>query len=166
MIKKTIKINVVGENKDRKVTFDGKNTTIVPNGSLLINPNDPIKDSDASFDYFFDCWTYNGKAWDFEKDVASKLRDARVAGRTHFMIIVAEGAKMKQDGSMDNEVVGNGGAANQVAAMIKEYVGLDPRVTILGHTQRGGAPNARDRVNASRMGYYAVKLLAVSSSVQ
>ncbi|MBQ0001479.1 MAG: 6-phosphofructokinase, partial [Clostridiales bacterium] len=100
------------------------------------------------------------KPWDFEKDVASKLRDARVAGRTHFMIIVAEGAKMKQDGSMDNDVVGNGGAANQVAAMIKERVGLDPRVTILGHTQRGGAPNARDRVNASRMGYYAVKLLA------
>lgn len=99
------------------------------------------------------------KPWDFEKDVASKLRDARLAGRTHFMIIIAEGAKMKNDGSMDNDVVGNGGAASQVAALVKEKLGMDPRVTVLGHTQRGGAPNARDRVNASRMGYYAVELL-------
>ncbi len=99
------------------------------------------------------------KPWDFEKDVASKLRDARLAGRTHFMIIVAEGAKMKIDGSVDNGVVGNGSAAQQVAALVKEKVGLDPRVTVLGHTQRGGSPTARDRVNASRMGYYAVELL-------
>lgn len=99
------------------------------------------------------------KPWDFEKDVAQKLRDARLAGRTHFMVIIAEGAKMKNDGSLDNEIVGNGGAAQQVAAMIKEKLGLDPRVTVLGHTQRGGSPTARDRVNASRMGYYAVELL-------
>ena len=97
--------------------------------------------------------------WDFEKDVANKIRDARLAGRTHFMIIVAEGAKQKSDGSLDNEVVGNGGAAQQVAAMIRDHLGLDPRVTVLGHTQRGGSPTARDRVNASRMGYYAVELL-------
>ncbi len=99
------------------------------------------------------------KPWDFEKDVAKKLRDARLAGRTHFMVIVAEGAKMKTDGSLDNEVVGDGDAAYQVATMIKEKLGLDPRVTILGHTQRGGAPTARDRVTASRMGYFAVELL-------
>ena len=39
-------------------------------------------------------------------------------------------------------------------------LGLDPRVTILGHIQRGGTPSARDRVMATRMGYHAVQALA------
>ena len=33
------------------------------------------------------------------------------------------------------------------------------RVTILGHVQRGGAPNARDRINGSRLGAAAVEAL-------
>ena len=37
---------------------------------------------------------------------------------------------------------------------------MDPRVTILGHIQRGGTPSARDRVMATRMGYHAVEALA------
>ena len=37
---------------------------------------------------------------------------------------------------------------------------VDPRVTILGHIQRGGSPTAKDRVTATRMGYEAVQLLA------
>lgn len=98
--------------------------------------------------------------WDFEKDVAEKIRAARLAGRTNFMVIVAEGAKQKADGSLDNEVVGNGSAAYQVGDMIREHLGLDPRVTVLGHIQRGGSPNARDRVTATRMGYFAVEALA------
>ena len=99
-------------------------------------------------------------AYDFEKDVAEKIRSARISGRTHFMIVVAEGAKRATDGSLDNEEVGNGSAGTQVADMIHEDLGLDPRVTVLGHVQRGGSPSARDRVTATRMGYYAVKALA------
>ena len=102
--------------------------------------------------------------WDFHKDVAEKIRSARLAGRTHFMIVVAEGAKQKDDGSLDNEKVGNGGAGYQVASLIKEELGLDPRVTVLGHIQRGGAPNARDRVTASRMGYLAVETIAAGKT--
>lgn len=98
--------------------------------------------------------------WDFEKDVAEKIRNARLAGKTHFMVIVAEGAKRQSDGSLDNEKVGNGSAANQVAEIIKQELCLDPRVTVLGHLQRGGAPSARDRVTATRMGYFAVEALA------
>ena len=45
-------------------------------------------------------------------------------------------------------------------ARIKKELGLDPRVTILGHIQRGGSPTAKDRVTATRMGYEAVQLLA------
>ena len=98
--------------------------------------------------------------WDFEEHVAEKIRDARLVGRTHFMVIVAEGAKRKSDGTLDNEEVGNGSAGTQVADMIREELGLDPRVTVLGHIQRGGAPSARDRVTATRMGYKAVQVLA------
>ncbi|MBQ5661326.1 MAG: 6-phosphofructokinase, partial [Lachnospiraceae bacterium] len=46
-----------------------------------------------------------------------------------------------------------------IAAKIKEATDLDPRVTVLGHIQRGGVPTGRDRVNATKMGYKAVELL-------
>lgn len=98
--------------------------------------------------------------WDFEDHVAEKIRSARLAGRTHFMVVVAEGAKRKANGELDNDQVVSGGAAEQVAAMIRSELGLDPRVTVLGHVQRGGSPTARDRVTATRMGYAAVVALA------
>ena len=84
------------------------------------------------------------KKLDFENDVVDRIRSARIAGFTHFMIIVAEGA----------------GSAVEIGARIHEELGLDPRVTILGHIQRGGTPSARDRVMATRMGFHAVEALA------
>ena len=81
---------------------------------------------------------------DIEHDVLEKIRSARLNGFTHYMIVVAEGATPR---------------ANEVAQLIRDGLGLDPRVTILGHIQRGGSPTARDRVTATRMGYYAVKAL-------
>lgn len=80
---------------------------------------------------------------DFQKDIVEKIRQARFNGFTHYMIVVAEGA----------------GSASDIAAKIKESLDLDPRVTVLGHIQRGGTPSARDRVNATKMGYLAVELL-------
>lgn len=80
---------------------------------------------------------------DFQSDVIEKIRQARFNGFTHYMIVVAEGA----------------GSAAQIAAEIKAEIDLDPRVTVLGHIQRGGSPNARDRVTATKMGYRAVELL-------
>jgi len=50
-------------------------------------------------------------------------------------------------------------AASDVARVIKEATDLDPRVTVLGHIQRGGSPTARDRVAATKMGYLGVELL-------
>lgn len=84
------------------------------------------------------------KPFDFEKDVVEKIRNSRLKGRTHFLIIVAEGA----------------GSASEIAERIKDEAGIDTRVTILGHVQRGGTPLVRDRVIASRMGYAAVQILA------
>ena len=80
---------------------------------------------------------------DFERDVIEKIRRARFNGFTHYMIVVAEGSS----------------SASEIAAKIKESIDLDPRVTVLGHIQRGGVPTGRDRVNATKMGFLAVELL-------
>ena len=81
---------------------------------------------------------------DFQKDVVERIQDSRLAGNTHFMIVVAEGV----------------GSAVEIGKKIHDAVGMDPRVTVLGHIQRGGSPTARDRETATRMGYAAVMALA------
>lgn len=48
---------------------------------------------------------------------------------------------------------------NQLAKHIEAITTRETRATVLGHLQRGGTPTARDRIMASRMGSYAVKLL-------
>ena len=83
------------------------------------------------------------KPYDIEQDVVEKIRKARLKGFTHYMIVLAEGA----------------GKATELAHQIKEHTDLDPRITVLGHIQRGGSPTGRDRVNATKMGYLAVELL-------
>ena len=83
------------------------------------------------------------KTIDFERDVIEKIRQARFRGFTHYMIVVAEGA----------------GSATDIANKIHEAIDIQPRVTVLGHIQRGGSPTGRDRVNATKMGYLAVELL-------
>ncbi len=85
---------------------------------------------------------------DFDQDVAEKIRRARLGGKTHYMIVVAEGA----------------GSAIEIGKQIEENLALSPRVTILGHIQRGGTPSARDRAMATRMGYQAVEVLAAGGT--
>lgn len=51
------------------------------------------------------------------------------------------------------------GESFRIAQKVKDKAGFDSRVCILGHVQRGGAPTARDRVLASRLGVAAVKAL-------
>jgi len=48
---------------------------------------------------------------------------------------------------------------NLLAKNIEDQTGHEARTTVLGHIQRGGRPTARDRIIASRMGSYAIKLL-------
>lgn len=80
----------------------------------------------------------------FQTEIIEKIRNARLNGFTHYMVVVAEGA----------------GSAYEVAKKIKEEICIEPRVTVLGHIQRGGTPTGRDRVTATRMGYRAVDILA------
>lgn len=53
------------------------------------------------------------------------------------------------------------GGATHIANLVKaKFTGIETRVSILGHIQRGGNPTVTDRLNASLMGYGAVQALA------
>ena len=76
-------------------------------------------------------------------DVIDKVKRGHDRGKRHSIILVAEGV----------------GSAVDFADKISEHLNLETRVTVLGHTQRGGSPTANDRVLASRLGAFAVDLL-------
>lgn len=84
------------------------------------------------------------KKTDIDKVIAS-LQEKEKRKKLVNLIIVAEG----EDGGADS-----------LAKIIKEKIpGLETRVCILGHIQRGGSPSCMDRLIASRMGYHAVECL-------
>ena len=84
-------------------------------------------------------------------------------GRFASIVVVAEGAR-PIPGTMEVDVpaIGKhghqlfGGIAYRIAPEIEERTGFDTRVTVLGHTQRGGTPTAYDRVLATRYGLAAI----------
>ncbi len=82
--------------------------------------------------------------------VVSVIRESERKGKKCSIIVVAEGDE--------------GGGARKIAERVKKELNIDPRVTILGHTQRGGSPTARDRRLASRLGYEAVNSLLRNNS--
>ncbi len=76
--------------------------------------------------------------------IAEVLAMAYEKGKEHAIIVVAEGAKY------------NANALDAYFTEHRERLGFDLRVTILGHTQRGGTPSAYDRILGSRLGAAAV----------
>jgi len=83
------------------------------------------------------------KKFDMNKDVLKPIIAAKNRGKTHYIVIVAEGV----------------GGAFELAKKIEEKTGIEARATVLGHVQRGGSPSVVDRVMASKMGTRAVELL-------
>ena len=82
--------------------------------------------------------------FDIETHVIERMKKTQRTDKKHFIIIVAEGC---------------GVDINSLCAEIQTKTGVESRTTVLGHTQRGGYPTVKDRVMATRMGNYAVKLL-------
>lgn len=78
------------------------------------------------------------------------LKEHRDLGKRKSIIIVAEGAIDKNLQPI---------TAEHVKVVLTEKLGLDTRVTTLGHTQRGGRPCAYDRILASLQGCEAVEAL-------
>jgi len=89
------------------------------------------------------------------KEVTDKIIQGFERGKLHSIILIAEGVKAP---FVDLKAY-NGSPGLALGDLIREYTGMETRVTILGHLQRGGSPTATDRIIASRMGAEAVRLL-------
>ena len=82
--------------------------------------------------------------YDFnEQNIVNNIIESRKKGKTHHIIINAEGI----------------GHSVSMAKRIEAATGIETRATILGYMQRGGCPSAKDRYYASIMGAYAVDIL-------
>lgn len=79
------------------------------------------------------------------EEISNSVDEAYKRGKSHAIIVVAEGYKM---------------SVHEVATKLEELqLGFTTRVTVLGHIQRGGKPTAYDRFLATRFGYKAVEFL-------
>lgn len=84
------------------------------------------------------------------EQVAASIEEAYRRGKTHAIIVVAEGYKPH---------------TSELGAMIDAMdIGFTTRVTILGHIQRGGKPTAFDRLLATRFGVKSVEFLLAGLS--
>jgi 6-phosphofructokinase len=107
--------------------------------------------------------------------IASAISERRAAGSTFSIVAVAEGAISKKDAairnSMSKQMAGTerperkaikkklkelettrSGGTVQLASTLAALTGLESRITILGHVQRGGTPTPTDRLLATRLG--------------
>ena len=80
--------------------------------------------------------------YDLDK-ICTDMKAAYDAGKRYILVVLAEGA----------------GNAQDVGAYIGEKTGIDTRVSVLGHIQRGGSPTVLDRVRASQLGEQAALAL-------
>ena len=103
--------------------------------------------------------------FDMRKIVADIER--RMRGPGFAIVVVAEGARplggSQVIGRYDDtspDPIRLGGIGNMVATQIADLTGIETRTTVLGHTQRGGAPIASDRILATNFGFHAMAVLA------
>jgi 6-phosphofructokinase 1 len=83
-----------------------------------------------------------------EQEIINNIIKNRKRGKTHHLIINAEGI----------------GHSTSMARRIEAATGIETRATILGYMQRGGSPTCKDRYYASIMGAYAADLLCQGKS--
>lgn len=77
-------------------------------------------------------------------DIVEKMEHGRKRGKLHHLITLAEGV----------------GDPYSIAKELEEKTGIETKVTVLGHVQRGGSPSVADRLLGSTMGARAVELLS------
>ncbi|MBL8077848.1 MAG: ATP-dependent 6-phosphofructokinase [Anaerolineales bacterium] len=99
------------------------------------------------------------------ESVIAKIQDRKAKGRLFSLIAVSEGAKQLGGAQSisrkgDEIYVPRLGGIGQTVADYIDKQGLESRVTVLGHVQRGGTPTAFDRGLATRYGAAAVRLAA------
>ena len=80
--------------------------------------------------------------------VAEEVSAGYRKGKHHSIVVVAEGVTERL------------GPTREIAQFIREKTGLEVRMTVLGHLQRGGSPTAYDRILGSRLGARAAEDVA------
>ncbi|MEV5648686.1 ATP-dependent 6-phosphofructokinase [Nocardia sp. NPDC052254] len=97
-------------------------------------------------------------------EVCTMIKRRFQRGDSHFICVVAEGAKPAEgafhlrEGGVDE--YGHErftGVAHQLGVEIERRIGKEVRTTVLGHVQRGGSPTPYDRVLATRFGLHAAE---------
>lgn len=84
----------------------------------------------------------------WQRDLCERLALGRSAGRRETIVLVAEGAR---------DTAGQPITTEDIADALREGTGEEPRISILGHIQRGGSPSAYDRWLATILGYAAAQ---------
>lgn len=99
--------------------------------------------------------------------VYEKVLERNAAGKRYSLICVAEGAKpaggemvVKATDKKRTDPVRLGGIGELVAEKVSEGTGLETRVSVLGHLQRGGSPTPFDRILSTKFGTCAIELAA------
>lgn len=96
-------------------------------------------------------------------DLCDHIQAIHQSGRKNLLMIVAESVKTENGDAIvahdDGRRIRYGGVGYYLAEQIKDALSIEVRVTVLGHVQRGGMPNVRDRVVASAFGVRAVDLV-------
>jgi 6-phosphofructokinase 1 len=99
------------------------------------------------------------------KAVAEKIEERERCDSQFSIIVVAEGAReaggleIYQDAGDREHAPRLGGVGHHVARELERLTGKETRCVVLGHLQRGGSPNAFDRMLATNYGSCAVRAL-------
>lgn len=102
------------------------------------------------------------------EDLVASVEKRLNRGKKYSIIVVAEGAKLKFQGSEQfiakerTDAFGRpqlGGIGQALSNHLEDILGIECRVTVLGHIQRGGSPTAFDRVIGTRLGSFAADML-------
>ncbi|MFH1655537.1 MAG: ATP-dependent 6-phosphofructokinase [Candidatus Omnitrophota bacterium] len=99
-------------------------------------------------------------------EVCDSIKKRHERGKTFSIIVVAEGAKLKEGCLVVQEEkkdafghIRLGGIGETLGELIEEKTGFETRVSVLGHIQRGGSPTAFDRILGTRFGIKAAELV-------
>ncbi|MBI4354980.1 MAG: 6-phosphofructokinase [Candidatus Omnitrophica bacterium] len=99
-------------------------------------------------------------------EVCDILRKRHARGKEFSIVVVAEGAALDHQSEVAKaeklDAFGHirlGGIGDTLGKLIEEQTGIETRVTVLGHIQRGGSPTAFDRVLGTRFGVAAMELV-------
>ncbi|MCW3489601.1 6-phosphofructokinase [Dethiobacter alkaliphilus] len=97
--------------------------------------------------------------------ICKKISERQQKGKKFSIMVVAEGAKLPggeqiyQEERKDNPHLSKlGGVGNVIGDEIQRRCGVETRVTVLGHLQRGGTPTPFDRILGTRFGVKAAEL--------